>query len=100
MQLFQNLNAKEEKSDDLDIPLVKTKSPDQEKNKMKKQIALDDALTTMVKSNNIASLTVRVLIESLWIYLFNDEDLVANVNWIELKFSKIHKMFILLIDFN
>lgn len=79
LQLVQNLDVKEENSDDPDLPSIKAKTPIDTKNQPKKQVGLDDALT-MVKSNKIASLTVRILIESLRMYLFNDDDQVANVS--------------------
>lgn len=91
LQLAQNLDMLTDdtsNSDDPDLPSLKpakTTKPDPKKQQQqqqanKKQVNLDDAIT-IVKSNKIASLTVRILIESLRVYLFNDDDQLANVNY-------------------
>ena len=82
LKLVQNLDGKDSEIQDADLPSLKAKTPASNSNSKseaaKKQVGLEDALT-IVKSNKIASLTIKVLIESLRVYLFNDEDQPINV---------------------
>lgn len=77
---MQNLDGKDSEIQDPDLPSLKAKTPasNSKSEDAKKQVGLEDALT-IVKSNIIASLTIKVLIESLRVYLFNDEDQPINV---------------------
>ena len=80
LKLVQNLDGKDSEIQDSDLPSLKAKTPasNSKSEAAKKQVGLEDALT-IVKSNKIASLTIKVLIESLRVYLFNDEDQPINV---------------------
>lgn len=80
LKLVQNLDGKDSEIQDADLPSLKAKTPasNSKSEAAKKQVGLEDALT-IVKSNIIASLTIKVFIESLRVYLFNDEDQPANV---------------------
>lgn len=93
MQLAQNLDVQTENNDDPDLPSLKSKTTKPETASDKKQakkptVNLDEALT-IVKSNKIASLTVRILIESLRVYLFDDNDQVTDVTLIYMYYIKI-----------
>lgn len=79
LQLVENLDPKDSEEDDPDLPPLKPKESVDLKKQTKKQVGIDDAIT-IVKSNNIASLTVKVFIESLRIYLFNDDEMEINVS--------------------
>ena len=83
LKLVQNLDGKDSEIQDSDLPSLKAKTPasNSKSEAAKKQVGLEDALT-IVKSNIIASLTIKVFIESLRVYLFNDEDQPTNVIYI------------------